>query len=506
MPKTNPIKSVALAGFVGGLNRDADPFQLQLDESPDALNVDFGLRGSVSKRAGFARYDSPTVASIFKRLVTWVRQGGATYRIAVNTSGDIYEDTGASLTDSAMNSGGTSEDQHHIAISSLNNLVYVTAINGGAHSFDGTTWTTVTQTAFDGTAARYPWAKFTIVKHDRVFAANVDDASTRYRSRVHFSNLLLAETWDAADYIDFDPDDGESITAMAEFGEDIVVMKNHSFQLLSGRTTESFSRWVIDEHIGTVSPRAVVPMGSILVFFDRDSGVWAYDGSGFSLLSEKINNYILDGINYSQAYKASAFVHREKMYLSVPWGTDAYPSRTFVWDQRTQAWSEYDIGIFDADKDGATIYGASPDNAQGVFTMQSTLNDDGAAIDSYVRTAWLAIEGPESKSRIRRLDLAFTALGNHDVDVIMYRNFETATPYITQAINTDPGGAVYGTAVYGTSTYGSGVDQVFLPTTGWGKRFRTVQFRFGVDGIGEDFQLNRGTLHVSSLDRVRGEA
>ncbi|KKL60104.1 hypothetical protein LCGC14_2208690, partial [marine sediment metagenome] len=130
----------------------------------------------------------------------------------------------------------------------------------------------------------------------------------------------------------------------------------------------------------------------------------------------------------------------------------------------------------------------------------------GGAISAFVRTAWLSPEGPESKSRIRRLDLAFTAIGNFNVDVDMFRDFQGTTAYKSQAINTDPGSSLWDTAVWDVDTWDGGVDQILSRTTGWGQRFRTVQFKFSVDAVGEDFQLNRATMHVSSLDRVRGEA
>ena len=508
MPAKNPIKTIDLKGFTGGLNRDADPYQLEITESPDALDVDFGLRGAVSKRDGYSRFDSPPVAATFRRIVAWERQGGSIYNIAVTDAGDIYEDSGAALTDSTKNVGGSSEDQFHIGVASLANKVYLTSINTGnaPSSFDGTTWASVTATVFDGTASRFPHARHIVTKHDRIFATNVDDAGTRHRSRLHWSNVLLPETWDAADFIDFDPDDGTEIQALAAFGEDLIVFKDRSIQLLAGRSEDSFTRYVVDSGIGTVSPMSVVPMGNLLVFFDRDRGVFGFDGSGFEKLSDKINDYLLDGINYSEAYRAKCFVRRSRLYVSVPWGSDAFNSRTFVWDQRLKAWTEYSFGVADAASNGSAWYGVAPLDDAGVFTLFATKDNDGVAFTPHVRTAWLSPEGPESKSRIRRLDLAFTAIGDIDVDVDMYRDFQGSSAYKSQVINTDPGSSLWDTAVWDVDTWDGGVEQLLSRTTGWGARFRTVQFKFSVNAAGEDFQLNRMTMHVSSLDRVRGEA
>ena len=505
MPKRTPIQSIQLPGFIGGLNKDADPYQLELEESPDCLNVDFGFRGSVSKRAGYESVTTTQTDQVI-RVVGWEKQGGAEYVLAVDDQGDIWDYTSTPIQENAGWPSVASEDSYHVGAAAFNNKLYLTRVDSAPRSWNGTSCSSMTSTVFDGTGGRMAQAKFLVTAHDRVFAANVDDGGTRHRSRLHFSDVLDAETWAAEDYIDFDPDDGSEITGLAKFGEEIVVFKNHSVQLLAGKSESSFSRFVVDNQLGTVSPYTIQSMGSVLIFLDRDTGVWAFDGSGFELLSDKINEYLLEGINYSQAYKASAFVYRTKLYLSVPWGADSFNSRMFVWDQRTTSWTQYDYGVADAALFSGDWYAGSARNADGVQKLFSGVDDDGDAVDAYVFTGWLAPEGPAVKSRIRRMDMAFTALGDVDVNVDMYRDFNNSATFVSQVVNTDPGGAKYGTAVYGVDVYGLGADQKYVQSTGWGQRFRTAQFRFGVDQVGDDFQLNKATLHVSSLDRVRGEA
>jgi hypothetical protein len=44
-------------------------------------------------------------------------------------------------------------------------------------------------------------------------------------------------------------------------------------------------------------------------------------------------------------------------------------------------------------------------------------------------------------------------------------------------------------------------------TTGWGNaRWNAVQFKVGTDSASDDWELNRMSLVLSSLSRVRGEA
>ena len=510
MVERNPIATLELAGFIGGLNRDADPFLLEPNESPDALNVDFGLGGEVSKREGFSRFDSPTTAENFVRFVVWDNLGGSVHKIVVTDDNlEIFSSTGANFTSSGRSfSAPSNMREYWVSVASLNNKLYVTSLAGTAapKGFDGTTWANVTETVFDGTSARFPKAAHIVTMHDRMFAANVMDGATNHRSRLYWSDPSDAETWEATEFTDFDPDDGEEITALSAFGEDLVVFKNSSVQVLAGRSPVSFTRYVLESGVGTVSPRSVVPHGGSLYFFDRDNGIYAFDGSGFVEIDAKIKNYVLGGINYANAYKAASFVRRGRLYVSVPWGSDTYNSRTFVYDIRTKSWSEYDFGVADADHDGATWYGVHNRNLEGVYKLFDGADDATSPVVAYFRTPWLTPGGLQTKARIRRLDTAWSALGNYDVTVDMHRNFGESTPYITQLVNTAPGGAVYGTAVYGVDKYGSGSAQVYSRTTGWGQRFNAVQFKVGTSGVGDQFQLNKLSMHVSTLSRVRGEA
>lgn len=61
-----------IPGFVKGINKEADPYLLEEGEVPDAINVDFGQRGEVSRRDGFTRIDVPWETAIPEhRILSW---------------------------------------------------------------------------------------------------------------------------------------------------------------------------------------------------------------------------------------------------------------------------------------------------------------------------------------------------------------------------------------------------------------------------------------------------
>lgn len=507
MPFVEEVKSIRMPGWSGGLNTDADQFQLESDESPDAMNVDFGLRGAVSKRPGYSRYDSPVEANVFRYVRAWNNRGGDHWLLALRDAEIIY---GSAASFSNQNTGwtlGSDFDDEFVGWAAFENILYVTTKSGNAWQFDGTTWTEITDYTLDGDDAgdHFPRAAFLETNYERVWAANLFDNATEHASRIWFSEIGDATDWSATDWIDVDPDDGTVITGLKVFGGNLMVFKERAVYSLGGSDVNTFSLFPLDSDIGTTCPKTIQSEGDRIIFFDPLTGVWQFDGSSFTKLDDKINLHLLDGINFSASHRSSAFMWQGRYYLSVPWGSDSYPSRTFVYDLRNNAWTQYDYGARSWAFRNDEPYAVGVRDGDGIYSMFEGDDDNGTAISAYMETAWIETGEAATKSRLRRADFAFSALGNHDITVKMNRDFDQDYTY-SKTVNTDPGGALYGTAEYGADQYGIGVDQVYKTETGWGsKRWRQLQFRFEEASLTGQMQLNRLVLHVSSLDRVRGE-
>ena len=507
MAGTSPVETIRLPGWEGGLNADADPFQLEPNETPDCMNVDFGLRGAVSKRKGYSEY-SVSLTDDIRRLHTWREDPSTAWLIGItagaSTSDIRYSTSGTFSSQVTGWAQPTTDEQYHVGIESFESKVYVTSKLGNPWSFDGSTWTEITDTTLSGASPEFPKAVDLEAAHERMFAVNVNNGGTNYTSRLHYSAIGDAETWDSLDWIDVDPDDGDALWAVKAFGESLILFKSRACYVLSGTDDNTFSLYPLDRGIGTNAPRAVVARESKVIFFDPRTGVWEFDGAGFRPLSDKILNYLLDGINADESHKSSAFIHDSKYFLSVPWGADTSPSRTFVLDLRTESWTQYSYGLADAAERGRITYGARPNDAAGIYKMFDTYGDNGVAISSYFETAWLHPENEAVKQRLRRADFAFKATADVNMTVKMYRDFDVDAVF-TKTVNTSPGGGLWGTMLWGDN-WGLGVDQVYKRETGWPKRWRVMQLRVENNVLDEDWQINRILLHVSALDRVRGEA
>ena len=84
--------------FTGGLNLTTQLQGLDESESPDALNVDFGLRGGFVTRGGFQtqQYDSNFADA---RFICPTYYGSADQLLIAGSDGGLWEWDGSSFTD-----------------------------------------------------------------------------------------------------------------------------------------------------------------------------------------------------------------------------------------------------------------------------------------------------------------------------------------------------------------------------------------------------------------------
>lgn len=304
MPRVSQYSAFQYEGFAKGYVREIDSSSLDETELLEALNVRLGRRGEITYRNGYVLHSS-NVSQVVHWLYPWRSAAGVDHLIAIDVLGNVLEDTlDGSFTDSSEDVGTHSAlTSHGVGFASATDKLYISAktMVSDTLSFDGSTWST---------HAQIPKAKILIARHDRLFAINdVSNPST-----IYFSALGDPETFAALDVIEVSSADGYEINAAIEFGDDIIIFKDHEVWKLSGRTPNSFALYRVDNERGCVSQKSVVQVGGELFFYDRDNGVWSFDGASFTLISGPINSHILDDQTYDNAYRAAAFVSKEGRY------------------------------------------------------------------------------------------------------------------------------------------------------------------------------------------------
>ncbi len=452
MTLTTPTSIVPLGGWVRGLNREVFELQLQPDESPDLENLVIGLRGEVERRDGFARWDSGT-DDVGQRLIAYTPGSGTDKVVVVQENGEIWDGTTSTLTDTT-NTFGTHTNRRNwqIADAMLDDQLYIFSLRADTWRWDNSSWTQITDKTLDesGTAAspEAPRAACATAHNNRVFVGNVNANGALSRSRIMWSNTTVENSgdaggnrWSATAFIDVDEDDGTEVTQILSFQSNLLIFKDHSIHQLSGVDADSFTLYRVTDDVGCSSPQTVAQNEGDVFFFDRFKGVFVFDGVTATRIDGAIHSYLLSGQNLNRAWRAHGFFSDSRYFLSVPWGSDNFNSRTFVFDVRTGAWTEYDYGIYDhewwSEKEytvgNATEAGSAA--ITGVFKHeQGDTQDNGVDIDWYLETIWFppaAAQGM-TRYRMRRVDLWVEA-DSSTATVVMYVD-GVETPVWTQSI------------------------------------------------------------------------
>jgi hypothetical protein len=422
MPRVSQAKLVQMEGYKGGLNKDADVARLSPDEMPEALNVIIGLRGEVTKRRGYVRFDTNLTTRI-TWLHSWRDNQARSWLVGIDENGQIYytQDTGTTFTNSTKNIGpGGSAVREPVATTVANGKLYVSSRRGhDTQRWDGTTWATV---------AAVPKAQFSKWRFEQFFVANIAGSPSQLRVSLELNPEDF--TTEPAVF-DFDSDDGTEIRALAPSGDDLLVFKDHSIHIFSGKVRSDFQKYRLDSLRGTYSPRSVEQVRGLIIFYDRDTGVWAWDGAEFTLISEKINEYLLDSITYEASYLAAAYVRRDSYYLSVPWLGGSTNQRTFVFSTLNNSWTEWDYGAADAESHVNHDFLGGPRGDVGVYESGIGFLDKSSPILVRFKTPWMNPGGPGSLARLRRLE-ANMAKTDATVSVSLYHEYDSA-PVLTRA-------------------------------------------------------------------------
>lgn len=479
MSRVSSLVVVQMDGFTGGLNKDADVARLEDNETPEALNVTIGLRGEIQKRTGYTRFDT-NLANQITHLWSWKDGSARDWLMATDINGQIRyaQDTNQAFIDSTKNLGvGGSAARHPIGWAVAQGNIYISSRRGhNSLKWNGTTWTDV---------PTVPKAQFLRWRFEQLFAANIAGNP----SQLQVSLELTPEDFTTEPAIfEFDKADGTEIRQIAASGDDLLVFKDHSIYIFSGRVRSDFAQYKLDSLRGTYSPRTVKQVRGLLIFYDRDTGVWAWDGSQFTLISEKINQYLLNNVTYDAAYVALGHSYRDSYILSVPWQDGQTNQRSFVFSTLTNSWTEWDYGAWDAESHVNHSFIASPRGGNGIYEGGGS-SDDGSPIQLRFRTPWLTPGGPGAIARLRRLE-ANVVSNEGEVSVDLAQEYDP-TPVVSRVMTAgNPNKLVDASVIKNLD--------------GWGNRADAHQFVFhSLDAL--PFQLNAAHAIFSINGDVLGE-
>lgn len=475
------IRVIQADDYTGGLNLEANVFQLAANQSSDMLNVDINQRGGVQRRLGIQRRNTSAIGGIAsgsfypKRLFNWRAEQDQCLFLSTDTK--VFRCNAGAFTDM----GVTNDAPHGAEFASWTDddtsYLYMVLGHGYApRKWDETTLTTLTASGTGQwqndlttpTGTHMPKSQHVAIHQDRMWVANTSEDGTDYPNRVRFSHPLFPESWREDDYIDV-VGGGTGITGIVPFAGHIVIFKPRAVYAIYGYNDDTFQLVELTREVGAYNARSWAVSDYGIYFFSFPEGVYFYDGKGIRDVFQNLRPIIYTAeINQSALDEISMGYANKKLFVSLPTGATntvstsyddalvtynqsdrkyAGSSRatratiSFVWNEtigKTGAWTIYQTvdgygyisPITFLDSTGRTAYVAAHPYEPYVFDFDvpevytDDLDGTPTAYDSYYVTPWLDAGNYVTKKFWRRPEMIVRRERTPvTLDVDVYRNF-----------------------------------------------------------------------------------
>lgn len=355
------INTVRVEDFTGGLNLDANIFQLKKNQTSDLLNVDLNPKGGVSQRYGIEQMNTSAVGSLSagnffaERLHPWQ---GVSRQLMLSTNNKVYYATNSNF--SPVQVGGVdivTNNAYGASYSSWNtggNPVLYIARGAGypISKWTGTVCTNLSTsaptwqedlTSPSGTHA--PKGEFITTHVDRLWVANTTENGSAFPNRVRFSHPLFPESWRSTDYIDL-PAGGDKIVGIVPYAGHLLVFKKRAVFAIYGYSEDTFQVVELTRSLGATNANAIALTDIGVFFFSHPDGVFLYDGRGFKDIFTNLRRLIVDGeITETSLDAISLGYSNRRLVLSLPKG-DEVTGSGITYDSSVTAY-DYELLKYD---------------------------------------------------------------------------------------------------------------------------------------------------------------
>lgn len=339
-------------GFIGGLNTKASAFTLPKDSMSDAQNINI-VYGDIQKRKGSAKINTSAIAGTpaVTGLADWQTVAGQRSLIVVaGTSIFKTNDLGATLSDITGAVSITSGQNNQSTFASLNNILVRC---GGTTPDAPIKWTGTGNAAALGGSP--PSGNICCTANNFMFISGI--AATP--SRVQYSNVIDPETWTGTNYVEFRKDDGDIVTGLAPFNQNLVIFKRRSIGILYTMTNTVSGSTVLGpltqvrDGVGCVGPLALdrMPDGRI-IFLSPNAHVYIFDGSDVQDISDgqppQSNiQTTLDALPVGRLPYAvvRTYPTRNQVWISVSSGSSSTHNTVLIYNTVLKIWESTYTGI-----------------------------------------------------------------------------------------------------------------------------------------------------------------
>lgn len=264
-------RGVELSGFGGLVLRD-DPDDVALNGALDIENVSLYRRGAIDTRWGLTPYFTSGTSSSARIMFAWPTSD--TDMIVVSdAAANISVYLNGILQGSTATAGATYRD--FVSFGTTTNVGYLAQASGTIQK--------ITPAGVLTTPAGMPSAL--------ALAVQTPDNRlvTGTGNRVSFSDAGAPETFGATNWVDLEPNDGDTITAMASWNNLVFVFKHRKFYVFYGNSVDGsgnpvFNYRRVSGETGAFTENINAKWRSVAVasdgvYFVNDNGIYRTTGS-----------------------------------------------------------------------------------------------------------------------------------------------------------------------------------------------------------------------------------
>ena len=449
----------------GGLVDRYSPILVPTKSASDIQNIQFDTRGKLLKRSGYDLNNSTSPASSAYLSASAVNglgyhqatSGSSFMAIVVgtnvyttgNTYGGSYTNVTGTITltaNAANQAQFTSFADYGIMCNASDSPIKIRAA-AASRLFQAST----------GAATCESFNNYLIL-------GNTTEDGVTYGSRIRWSGIADLNSWPANNYIDIEPDDGDSIVAIKRYQNTVYVFKKrsiHEVLITGGSGAEAFIVRPITRGMGAYAKNSVKAIDARGIVFLGPDGVYLFDGSNFDFISDSIQTKI-NGLNRSRyQYSVGAvYTTKHQYWLAVSHGTESTNQTLLVWDYIQEAWTVYDgitaNAMASVEDSNGNIVLFTGDNTGNIYKQDTGTHDEPAgvttAISSFYETTELTLGMPEIDKQFKYL-YVFSALTNStNITVDMSFNYSDSFQD-SKTLPVGETGIAWGTGIWGTDVW-----------------------------------------------------
>lgn len=249
--------------------------------------------------------------------------------------------------------------------------------------------------------------RFIELNNNQLFMAGFSAApSTTWFSETGEPEVILENS-----FFETRTNDGDVITGIKQFQNQLVIFKQRSFHKLIGSQESNYQLVEITTEYGCLSNKAIVEFNNRLLFLDKE-GVVEFNGASWNVISTAVEDTFRT-MNISAALHKAVAVHyieRNQVWFGIPVGASTENNLTVVYDYLLDAWTfieGFNPSAFAPMKQGLSKRTVWYGDYSGSINYMSPsfFSYDGRAFTSVIETGFDSPDGQDVTNIFRRLFL-----------------------------------------------------------------------------------------------------